>query len=218
MIGGAFAPTHLVPAGGLAAYERPDPAAAPVAQLDPNLEVSVAERLGDWARIVCSNGWAAWVDGRRLLARGAAAAAPAGATVAKPAVNVAVTPALMGAVVAAVGMLPSWIRGGLGSTNAFDIPVSVLWSSPSSTRPGSIDLWIPLAALVAVGVAGCVRDDLRLRRVGGFGAVAVAALFLVWLVRLANEPIDAGLFDLLGAGAPIVAGGGALLALGKATR
>lgn len=62
-----FAPSHTVPAGGLPAWSNPDPAVPNVADLDPGLPVAVAERRGDWARIICSNGWAGWVDARRLV-------------------------------------------------------------------------------------------------------------------------------------------------------
>lgn len=62
-----FQPTHVVPPRGLAAWEAPDPA-RPTVPLDPLLPVRLVERRGDWAHICCANGWAAWVDGRRLVA------------------------------------------------------------------------------------------------------------------------------------------------------
>jgi hypothetical protein len=34
------------------------------------------ERRTDWARIVCSNGWTAWVDARRLVPNGSVGEAP----------------------------------------------------------------------------------------------------------------------------------------------
>ena len=62
----AFEPTHRVPMTGARAWTAPD-ATAPVAgELDPALSVRVTERQGDWARIVTSNGWSAWVDARQL--------------------------------------------------------------------------------------------------------------------------------------------------------
>ena len=61
-----WAPTHVVPAAGLPAWTDPDPLAAPAARLDPGLDVVVDRREGDWAHVICSNGWAAWVDGRLL--------------------------------------------------------------------------------------------------------------------------------------------------------
>jgi hypothetical protein len=62
---GPFEPTHVVPSGGLKTYEVTS-LDQPSTPLDPGLDVQVAERWGDWARVVCSNGWSAWVDGRLL--------------------------------------------------------------------------------------------------------------------------------------------------------
>lgn len=55
--------THVVPASGMLAWASPDPELAPIAQLDPRLELQLIERAGDWAHIVCANGWSAWVNG-----------------------------------------------------------------------------------------------------------------------------------------------------------
>ncbi len=63
-----WAPTHVAPSGGTAAYGEPDPSAEPIARLGPRLPVQVTERRGAWAYVVCSNGWAGWVDGRSLEA------------------------------------------------------------------------------------------------------------------------------------------------------
>ncbi len=57
------------------AWETPNGTGPPAATLDPYLEVQVVERRADWARILCSNGWEAWVDGRRLLVADGSAAA-----------------------------------------------------------------------------------------------------------------------------------------------
>jgi hypothetical protein len=62
-----FRPTHVVPQHGMAAWEVPD-ASQPTVALDSLLPVQLVERRGDWGRILCSNGWSAWVDGRRLVA------------------------------------------------------------------------------------------------------------------------------------------------------
>ncbi len=67
--GGAGA-MHRVPDTGLPAWAAPDPSRPPVANLAPHLELRVAERAGDWARVVASNGWSGWVDGRRLIPTG----------------------------------------------------------------------------------------------------------------------------------------------------
>ena len=61
-----WAPTHVVPGEGLQAWQAPDPSAPQTARLAPGLPVQVVERLGAWARVVASNGWWGWVDGRLL--------------------------------------------------------------------------------------------------------------------------------------------------------
>ncbi|MEU5954331.1 hypothetical protein [Streptomyces sp. NPDC047525] len=62
-----FRPTHVVPQDGLPAWEAPD-VNRPTAPLDALLPVHLADRLGDWGRIVCANGWSAWIDARLLIA------------------------------------------------------------------------------------------------------------------------------------------------------
>jgi hypothetical protein len=74
---GPFTPTHQAPGTGLAVWASPDPSAPAVANLDPGLPVQVVQRWGDWASIVCSNGWGGWVDGRALLPTVAQAPPPA---------------------------------------------------------------------------------------------------------------------------------------------
>ncbi|MEU8979338.1 hypothetical protein ACFVXA_01730 [Streptomyces sp. NPDC058246] len=61
-----FHPTHVVPQDGMAAWESPDPS-RPTVPLDGLLPVQLVDRLGDWGRIVCANGWSAWIDGRLLI-------------------------------------------------------------------------------------------------------------------------------------------------------
>lgn len=62
-----FLPTHVVPPGGLPAWEAPDPS-RPTVALDPLLPVRLLDRRGDWGQVLCANGWSAWVDGRLLVA------------------------------------------------------------------------------------------------------------------------------------------------------
>ncbi|HJD82764.1 hypothetical protein ABZX88_04425 [Kitasatospora aureofaciens] len=63
----AFRPTHVAPPGGMASWAAPDPE-RPSARIDPLLPVRLIAGHGDWAQILCSNGWTAWVDGRLLVA------------------------------------------------------------------------------------------------------------------------------------------------------
>ncbi|MCH0542916.1 hypothetical protein I3F58_25845 [Streptomyces sp. MUM 203J] len=61
-----FRATHVVPRAGLSAWETPG-TSAPTVPLDPFLPVRLTERTGDWGRVLCSNGWSAWVDARLLV-------------------------------------------------------------------------------------------------------------------------------------------------------
>lgn len=210
---GAFAATHLVPPGGLSAYERADPTAPVIATLEASLEVAISERFGDWAHIVCSNGWGAWVDGRVLVAR-PAALGPA-------VVKAGVSPVLFAAIaLVALGMFLPWIRGQGLSGNSFDVPTSALWSAPESTTDGPVKLWVPLAVAAIVGVVGAVRPGAeKLRRGGGIAVAVMVGLYVVWLFRLTGAVgVDLSITDLIGVGPPIVASGGLLLAFGKATQ
>jgi hypothetical protein len=71
-----YTQTHVVPTEGLPAWAGPDGSAAPAANLDPGLDVMLLEEQGAWAHVRCSNGWEAWVDGRRLVASAPAPVTP----------------------------------------------------------------------------------------------------------------------------------------------
>jgi hypothetical protein len=64
-----WAPTHSVPAGGVAAWSVPDASHAPIADLAPGLAVVVESRIGAWALVRAVNGWRGWVDARLLVER-----------------------------------------------------------------------------------------------------------------------------------------------------
>ena len=59
-----WTPTHTVPPQGLRAWGAPDPSGPVVANLAPGLPIQVAEVRGAWARVICSNSWTGWIDGR----------------------------------------------------------------------------------------------------------------------------------------------------------
>ena len=61
-----FRPTHVVPTDGMPAWETPD-RSRPTVPLDALLPLQLLDRSGDWGRILCANGWSAWVDGRLLV-------------------------------------------------------------------------------------------------------------------------------------------------------
>jgi hypothetical protein len=66
----AWAPTHFVPPGGMAAWAAPDPSRPPMVYLPERLELVVESAAGAWAFVRAVNGWRGWVDGRRLIERG----------------------------------------------------------------------------------------------------------------------------------------------------
>jgi len=63
----AWTPTHLVPAAGMAAWVAPDGTQPAVAQLAPGVQLMIVEEQGAWAKVVGSNSWVGWVDGRLLI-------------------------------------------------------------------------------------------------------------------------------------------------------
>ena len=69
---GSFLPSHVAPPEGLATWPQPDPAMPPGPRITGGLDVQLIERQGDWGRVVCSNAWTAWVDGRLLVPRAVA--------------------------------------------------------------------------------------------------------------------------------------------------
>lgn len=62
-----WAPSHIVPAGGIAAWDTPDPTRRPIAILPEHTELVVLSRVGEWARVGVAGGWTGWVDGRLLV-------------------------------------------------------------------------------------------------------------------------------------------------------
>lgn len=62
-----WAPTHTAPEDGLVTYAGSEEGGGENGRLEPGLPVQVVERNDQWARIICSNGWAAWVDADRLV-------------------------------------------------------------------------------------------------------------------------------------------------------
>jgi len=60
-------PDAVIPASGLPAWTGPDGSQPPATQLQAGVEVRVAERVGDWARVECWNGWTGWLNGSLLV-------------------------------------------------------------------------------------------------------------------------------------------------------
>ena len=71
-----WTPTHLVPDGGIAAWNAPDPASPPAVFVPARVELVVETTYGGWARVRAQNGWSGWVDARHLVAMQPAVPAP----------------------------------------------------------------------------------------------------------------------------------------------
>lgn len=211
--------THRVPTSGTAAWSTTDAGVPPAARLDPGLELQVVARQGDWAQIRCSNGWTAWVDARVLVpvaggpppARVSALAWSRSITVGGRRVEVG--PAMVGAVVVAIGSMLGWIRGGGVSISSFDVKVNYLFSPTS--RPSGPDLGLVLVA-AAVGFAAMTVVGARAdrRRWIAWLVVGIGVLFVVQLQRsLSDLPPESrpGLIDTVGLGVWATIVGGALM-------
>lgn len=231
----AFVPTHLTPRSGMDSWPRPDAQVSRGPRINGDLEVQVVERQGDWANVVFTNGWAAWVDGRQLVAKGAGppraagppAAAPTGASAgtragagagARGSFDLAAIMndrpkafALGGAALVAVSTILPWIRGG-GSTNAFDVPISFLFDY-KTTSTGGLKTGLLLLAVVGLAVAAVLKGlDKRVQLGAGVAGIVIPALFVLQLQRLVSAAGTSSLTDLVGFGVFPAIAGGALIA------
>jgi hypothetical protein len=144
----SFVADSVVRPLGLDARLTADPTAPVVARLDRGLPVAVAERQGDWARIVCANGWEAWVDGRLLtpLAPTATARQQSGLMLAGVGLL-----SLLGAVAVGIGGFLDWWKVG-ASVTAWDIPMKFLVTGDvgDGVKAGPFLLVVVLVALPLV--------------------------------------------------------------------
>jgi hypothetical protein len=220
-------PTHWVPEAGLEARPTPDPAVAPVARLDPWLEVAVAQVWGDWAQVVCANGWWAWVDGRVLVPRTAPAPSTVPSVSTSPATGGMLSAsfaaslrvgwaAALGGVVAAVSGLLPWFTPGDLSRDAFDVPVEFLYDYKSTSDSG---LKVGLLLLVLGGAGALLAvllNDHRWRRGVGIAITVIAGVYVVQLQRLLGSVPAAdrpSLLSSMGFGVYVALVGGLALAV-----
>ncbi|MEA2645022.1 MAG: hypothetical protein QOE92_105, partial [Chloroflexota bacterium] len=158
-----WVPTHTVPAGGLETFLY----GAPAAPLDPGLPVQAAEWADGWARIVCENGWEAWVDGARLLpvAAAPAASAPVAPALAAPA------PATPASYPAAAPPPITAAPVGPAPYPAQAAPLAYATPAPRRRRPRRL-LFLGVGALVLLIAFGGVFGASRLLAGGNRPAVA----------------------------------------------
>jgi hypothetical protein len=210
-----WAPTHRVPAGGLRAWDEPDPSLQPSSRLEPRVELQIAERKGDWARGVGSNGWSGWIDARKLEEMKPTSA---GGTIDLGGIKLRPLPAIAAAALALASFLP-WlsIGGGIGqgagvTTNSFDIALSFLWDY---TAAGSPYLGFALLALAAAALfmATVAKPNPGLVRLLGVITIAITTLFVVQMYRGVTEGggTIGDVFDFLGFAVWVAIGAGVAL-------
>ena len=224
---GAFVPTHRTPSGGMDSWPRPDPQVSRGPRINGDLEVQVVERQGDWANVVFTNGWAAWVDGRQLMAKGAGPPRAAGPPASAPtgtgeraagSFDLASVMndrpkalALGGAALVAISTILPWIRGG-GSTNAFEVQIMFLFDY-KTTSTGGLKIGLPLLAVAALAVAAVVKGlDKRVQLGAGIAGMSIPALYVLQLQRFVSAAGTGSLTDLVGFGVLPASAGGALIA------
>jgi len=207
-----WTPTHAVPTGGTRAWADPDPAQDPITTLEARVRLSIAERRGDWARVVGSNGWTGWVDARVLE--------PVGAETSQSATSsgLRIRPlSAVGAVVIALSAFLPWVSlGNLPSSNAFDVSARFLFDFTAAGAPDLV--WV---ILVVAAVALIPIDRLKSVPVlAGLAAIAIAGLFAVQIYRGVSD--GGGTFsdvmDLIGFAPLLTAAGGVLVIVGTARK
>ena len=214
-----FAAPHRTPAAGIATWPQPDANVPLGPTVAGGLDVQLLDRWGDWAKIVCSNGWSAWVDGRQLLPRSAATGGGSATGVAPRARSLAIdrsaVVALVGAGLVLLAAVLPWTRG-QGSGTSFDVVLKFLVDYEIASNDGPKIGWLLLviAAGCAVVVLRKVHD--RARVACGVAAIAVAVVYLIQVQRLLNafpdSPDKPGLFDLVGFGVLVAIVGGLIVA------
>jgi len=210
----AWAATHTVPGGGLSAWAEPDPGLAPVAKLAARVELQVQEERGAWARVVGSNGWSGWVDGRKLRPlEGAAAArvpvtgaAPVGAAAtAGRSAGMTIRPlALLGGLAMLIAAFLPWNATGTALDGSFaipfgkpmDWPFAFVWNSLSPSQP-RIAIVVLLLALAVLTVALLPRVTSAVAT----GVAAVGVLVgLAFLYQFSRAPGWSDTFKILEVG------------------
>jgi hypothetical protein len=180
----AWVATHVVPSGGMSAWPEPNPELQPVANLEARVRLSVAERRGDWARVVGSNGWTGWVDARRLVATDAApSGAPStgfsfGSGKPKPII-------LVGALLIGLSALLPWLDSGFETFNAMDLSGMILFDYEGTGAPYIGWILFGIGALTLA--AAFMRKPTAPAVVLGIAAIAVPVLFAAQIYRLVTD-------------------------------
>ena len=225
-----FTGTHTTPAAGMATWPHPG-SSTTGPRLDPHLVVQLVRVYGDWAQIVCSNGWSAWVDGRSLAPagqQGVAASAPSRTTGDSPGrytfktPTKATWPLSAGAALVAVAVFLPWIDfgGGADTVNALDVPLMFLLGKDNILDGGpGLGVALLLLAAAAFGL-GHISGLQKSAKVLAALCVPAVVMFLVQMNALLSAVKNAGgtdvpsLLDVVGLGVWMALIGAASLAWG----
>lgn len=220
----SFTASHTIPSTGLQTFPTPDPAQPEGPRLEAGLEVKVLERLGDWARIACSNGWECWLNGTALVDRNAPVAPPAPPAPPVPSGPPTTAPPLIatappvrdtspfsvaleyglgpltvaGAGIVAISSFFDWLSiEGFGGINPWDIPLAFLLTESSGRSGPKLGLFVFVSAVVVCVPLMLRRADRRFVLGGGIAAAVCVALTVFRL--LGTDGLDFGFGLALGA-------------------
>jgi SH3-like domain-containing protein len=204
--------TNEVPAGGLPAWATPDGSQTPVAQLAERVQLRVEETRGAWVRVSAENGWAGWVDGRRLAPLRGGAPAPRAGTFALGGLKIRPLP-LIGGIALIVATFLNWLQ--MGSSNGFQVGLPFLWGGwqHGGDNP-DLGIFTLIIGIGAVLLAVLPRTSVPAIRILGLITVVIAVVFaiqvMLWAGDLGGSAGDA-FTDGLSAAPYIALVGGALM-------
>lgn len=223
-LGQPFRHTHTAPAAGMDTWPTPG-SPTPGPRLDPHLPVQVRQLYGDWAEVVCTNGWSAWVDGRALVPLGAAPVAAGVA--ATPSAGMAgrklSVPVAAGAALVAVSTVLPWIDVGHGAdtVNALDVSAKFLLGYEHAAEGGP---GVGIVLLVLAGAAFALRHASGWEKTSSIPGALCAVVGVAFLVQMnaflgsMNQPGAQdvpSLLDVVGIGLVPALIGAALLSWGS---
>ncbi|HEX7166037.1 MAG TPA: SH3 domain-containing protein [Acidimicrobiales bacterium] len=201
-----FLPTHVTGPAGAESRRQPDAAAPVVATIDAGVDVEIRSRRGDWAEVVCSNGWSAWVDGRRLVEQGDAPVQVAG---------VRITALLVSGVVLVVATFLPWVSQLGLSESSFGVSLKVL-TDPKTQNPGGLKLGFVMIVLAGVVLGAALgRLPAVAARGAGGAAVVLTTVFVAQLQRAIGQAQLATVFGVLGVGVYLTMAAGIVAAMSK---
>ncbi|HSM02137.1 MAG TPA: hypothetical protein VK960_06875 [Acidimicrobiia bacterium] len=210
----AWVATHVVPSGGMSAWSEPNPELEPAADLEARVQLSIAERRGDWAKVVGSNGWTGWVDARRLVTLGTAPSGPSTSAGLKFSAANANPIILVGALLIGLSALLPWLDTGVDNFSAMDLSASILFDYEGTGSPYIGWILFGIGALTLA--VGFLNRPTGPAIVVGIAGIVIPALFAAQIYRLVTDfgGSFSDLTDVLGFGPSATLIGGIVTLVG----